>query len=195
MREGIKARVVEQAERPGEHSRALAVNPRTLEILEPSGVTARMLALGKPMRGARFWHRGQVLFELSFAELHHKYPFMLALSQAVTERLLAEAFAGLGGVVERGVELVGCRNEPGHVVADLRGASSHEQVKQYVCPWLLGADGSHSVPFARASGSTFPAAFFSAPGNLPTCPWPPPWRRTWPTCSFWTATVSCSTSA
>jgi 2-polyprenyl-6-methoxyphenol hydroxylase-like FAD-dependent oxidoreductase len=168
-REEFMPRVVEQAEKPSEYSRALAVNPRTLEILEPSGVTARMLELGRPMRGARFWHNGQTLFELSFAELHHKYPFMLALSQAVTERLLADAFAGLGGVVERGVELVGCRNEFGHVVADLRRPSSPEQVEQYVCPWLLGADGSHSA-VRESLGIDFPGSVFERTWQLADLP-------------------------
>ena len=33
-REGIPTRIIDSAEQPSEHSKALAVNPRTLEILE-----------------------------------------------------------------------------------------------------------------------------------------------------------------
>src|SRR4051794_4983941 len=120
-RDGTPVRVIDRANRPSPHSKALAVNPRTLEILEPSGLTEKIIALGLPIRGARFWRGGDVLIDLSFDGLRHKYPFMVALSQRVTERLLAEALAAAGGRVERGVELAGCRNVAGGgVEADLR---------------------------------------------------------------------------
>lgn len=90
----------------------IAVNPRTLEILEPTGVTEKMLALGMPMRGVRFSQRSKPAREILFkGQVRHKYPFLLALSQATTERLLAEAFEKAGGRIERRIELIACRNE------------------------------------------------------------------------------------
>jgi 2-polyprenyl-6-methoxyphenol hydroxylase-like FAD-dependent oxidoreductase len=41
--QGRVARVVEMRDEPFQQSKALAVNPRTLELLEPTGVTSRML--------------------------------------------------------------------------------------------------------------------------------------------------------
>jgi 2-polyprenyl-6-methoxyphenol hydroxylase-like FAD-dependent oxidoreductase len=139
----IRTRLIERAQKPSETSRALAVNPRTMEILEPSGVTGRMLKLGLPILGAKFRHNDNVLFELTFEHLHHKYPFMLALSQATTERLLAEEFEKAGGVIERGLEIAACRNEGDHAVAYIM--SSDQSIEQYVAPWILGADGSRST--------------------------------------------------
>jgi 2-polyprenyl-6-methoxyphenol hydroxylase-like FAD-dependent oxidoreductase len=45
-RQGQVARVVEMRDEPSQQPRALAVNPRTLDILEATGVTSRMLERG-----------------------------------------------------------------------------------------------------------------------------------------------------
>jgi 2-polyprenyl-6-methoxyphenol hydroxylase-like FAD-dependent oxidoreductase len=81
---------------------------------------------------------------LSFAGIHPKYPFMLALSQATTERLLARALEAAGGVIERGVRMVECRNvvEGVEVVLEAASGGRREVVKG---PWLLAADGVHSI--------------------------------------------------
>jgi 2-polyprenyl-6-methoxyphenol hydroxylase-like FAD-dependent oxidoreductase len=144
-KQGILTRIIDSAEEPSQESRALAVNPRRLEILEGTGVTEKMLRLGLPIRGARFSQQDKPAGERLFkSELHHKYPFMLALSQATTERLLAEAFEKAGGKIERGVELIGCRNEAGSVMAELRHCSNDSHETAYA-PWLLAADGAHST--------------------------------------------------
>ena len=143
-RHGRAPRVVEMRDEPSQQSKALAVNPRTLSILEATGLTQRMLELGLPIHGVRFYRRGQVFAALSLAGIHPKYAFMLALSQAVTERLLAQAFEAAGGQVERGVKLVECRTLAEEVEAVLESpADGHREVVR--CPWLLAADGAHSV--------------------------------------------------
>jgi 2-polyprenyl-6-methoxyphenol hydroxylase-like FAD-dependent oxidoreductase len=118
-RQGRVARVVEMRNEPAQQSRALAVNPRTLDVLEPTGVTNRMLERGSRIHGVRFYRHGRIIAHLSFGDMHPRYPFMLALSQATSERLLAEALAAAGGEVERGLRMVECRNVPGGVEAVL----------------------------------------------------------------------------
>src|SRR6516165_885419 len=118
-RQGRVARVVEMRDEPSQHSRALAVNPRTLDVLEPTGVTSRMLERGSRIHGVRFYRHGRMIAGLSFGGMHPRYPFMLALSQATSERLLAEALEAAGGEVERGLRMVECRNVPGGVEAVL----------------------------------------------------------------------------
>ena len=54
-RQGRVARVVEMRDEPSQQSRALAVNPRTLDILERTGVTSRMLARGLRIHRVRFY--------------------------------------------------------------------------------------------------------------------------------------------
>jgi len=168
-RRGIAARVVERRLEPSRRSKALAVNPRSLELLEASGVTARLLELGRPIRGAVFHGDGGVLGELPLAGAHPRYPFLLALSQACTERVLTRALEAAGGAVERGVELVGC--EPlgaagveAHLVRAAGGARETTRV-----PWLIGADGAHST-VRRALGIDFPGSDLAGELHLADAP-------------------------
>lgn len=158
---GIASRIIDVRREPAVESRALAVNPRTLEILEPLGLTSQILELGLPIRGARFYRQRQVVAELNFAGLHPRYPFLVALSQANTERLLTAALKQCGGHVERGVRLEGCRNDADDVEALLQREGSGGEVT--TAPWLFAADGAHST--ARAQQR------IDFPGSALTQPW------------------------
>jgi 2-polyprenyl-6-methoxyphenol hydroxylase-like FAD-dependent oxidoreductase len=156
-RQGLSPRIIDAAGRPEIHSRALAVNPRTLEILEPAGITAEMLEIGKPIHGVRFWSGSEKVGELTFESLNHPYRFMLALSQEVTVRLLEKHLNEHGIQVERNVALVHCRNGSKGVEAGLLLA---DEVQQRVeCPWLLAADGAHSAA-RRSLGIEFQGSAF-----------------------------------
>jgi 2-polyprenyl-6-methoxyphenol hydroxylase-like FAD-dependent oxidoreductase len=167
-REGFHPRVVETRTEPNLQSRALAVNPRTLEILQPTGITERMLELGLPVRGAQFHRNGKILASFSFEGVHPKYPFLLALSQATTEHLLAQAFESAGGGIERGVKLVRCHPSAGFVEAVLE-PSSGGAAELATCPWLLGADGARSIVRAQL-GIAFQGSSLVRPWYLADAP-------------------------
>jgi len=167
-RQGLVPRVVEMRNEPSQQSKALAVNPRTLEILEPTGVTRRMLELGLPMHGVHLHRKGRVIGAISLAGIHPKYPFMLALSQATSEQLLAEGLEAAGGGVERGVKLVDCRTSADRVEVGLEPTDGgHREVAQ--CPWLLAADGAHST-VRQQLGIDFPGSSFAEPWYLADAP-------------------------
>jgi 2-polyprenyl-6-methoxyphenol hydroxylase-like FAD-dependent oxidoreductase len=170
-RQGRAPRVIEMRDEPSRQSKALAVNPRTLELLEPTGVTRRMLDMGSLIHGALLHRRGEIIAALPLGGIHPTYPFMLALSQAASERLLAEALEEAGGAVERGMKLVECRNSSTEVEAVLEPtAGGPREVAR--CPWLLAADGAHST--ARESlgidfgGSSFQREWYLADAPLRT---------------------------
>jgi 2-polyprenyl-6-methoxyphenol hydroxylase-like FAD-dependent oxidoreductase len=156
-RQGCMPRVIEKRDEPTTLSKALAVNPRTLTILEPTGITAKMLEMGRKIRGMQFHRSDQVIVRLTLDDIHPKYPFMLALSQATTERLLYDAFTVAGGYVERGIEMTACRNAGDHVEAELQSAGGRETIE---APWLLAADGAHSTA-RHQMNVDFPGATFS----------------------------------
>jgi 3-(3-hydroxy-phenyl)propionate hydroxylase len=49
-RQGRPVRIIDRNPGRSEHSRAIGVNARTLELLEPSGLTERLLATGLRVR-------------------------------------------------------------------------------------------------------------------------------------------------
>lgn len=166
-RRGYRARVVEPALQPPVQSRALAVNPRTLELLESTGVTREMLQLGQPIAGVRFYQSRTPIASLSFSGIHPKYPFMLLLSQAASSALLAKALEAAGGRVERGVRLADL-NPQQHQVGVTLERSGEERAVMRV-PWLLAADGAHSAA-RHALALSFPGSTFRAAWHLADAP-------------------------
>ena len=104
---GIRPRIVEREREPSRHSKALGVNARTMELLEPSGVTGRLLAQGHRAVAVTFWRHGRKLGRVELAGTHPRYPFMLIHAQSSSERLLEDALAARGIEVERGVTFEG----------------------------------------------------------------------------------------
>ena len=171
-RQGQKSRLIEMRAEATTQSKALAVNPRTLTILEPTGITEKMLAMGSPIRGMQFHRGGRVVVNLSLGDVHPKYPFMLALSQATTERLLAEALVEAGGQIERGIEMTECRNVGQRVEAVFQPAGGGGQQETVDVPWLLAADGAHSTARRQMNvdfrGTTFDDVWYLADAQLKT---------------------------
>jgi 2-polyprenyl-6-methoxyphenol hydroxylase-like FAD-dependent oxidoreductase len=141
-RRGIRTRLIDKATAPSATSRALAVNPRTLHMLEGTGVTEAMLARGQKITEARLYREDRLMARIPLNSLGGDYPFMLGLSQAASEALLAEALVRAGvGRIERGVELVGCAEHEGMDITLAAGGET-----EIVRPaWILGADGAHST--------------------------------------------------
>src|ERR1700749_1786155 len=134
-RQGIHPRIIDASPQKPTTSRALAVNPRTLEILESVGITEKMLAIGKRINGGCLWRDGKTLAEFSLNDFPVKNPFMLALSQAATQRLL-EADANEHGIhVERSTSLVHCRDQNDRVEAEIKLPDGSQQTTQ--SSWML----------------------------------------------------------
>jgi 2-polyprenyl-6-methoxyphenol hydroxylase-like FAD-dependent oxidoreductase len=105
LRHGLRCRVIDRSPAPTDKSKALVLWPRTLELLADADAVERFLAAGMPLRRAAIFGDGRRLASLSLDGVASPYPFALMLPQSETERLLAAHLDGLGGRVERGVEL------------------------------------------------------------------------------------------
>lgn len=139
-RRGVPVRIIDAAEQPTRTSRALGVNPRTLKLLEDSGVSAAIEAEGQAMRAFRIHRQGRPLATLTidWAALGADHR-MVILPQARTEALLTRALATLGVTVERGLGLTGLSQSPDAVTAALSDGST------LAVPVLFAADGAHSI--------------------------------------------------
>ena len=151
-RRGLRPRIIDQAAQPATESRALGVNPRTLAILEPVGLSPRMIEAGQPIRKAYLRDPDKLLLQIDLSVLPKPYDFMLMLPQCETERLMAERLAELDVTVERATALTGLSQADGAVTAELKGPDG---VASSCRPDLvIGADGAHSV-VRRAIGQSF----------------------------------------
>src|SRR3954468_4411099 len=75
---GVPVTVLEQRAERSQHSKALGLPARTLEIFGMRGLAEQFLAEGRPVPD---WHFGMLTTRIDLRPLATEYPFMLALPQ------------------------------------------------------------------------------------------------------------------
>jgi 2-polyprenyl-6-methoxyphenol hydroxylase-like FAD-dependent oxidoreductase len=171
---GSTIRVIDRGADRVHESRALAVQPRSLEVLRGLGVADELVELGRTAVQLELradGHRERLrLFDIGLKDT--AYPFLLFLSQAETERVLNEALAAGGVAVERRTELISFEPQDDDVVCTLRrGGGETELVRPR---FLVGCDGAGSsvrrlarIPFVgRPYAPMFVLADVEADGDL-----------------------------
>jgi 2-polyprenyl-6-methoxyphenol hydroxylase-like FAD-dependent oxidoreductase len=148
QRRGYTPQIVDPDLEVSPQSRALAINARTLDLLEPSGATETLLAAGHRVHGAIIRSSGRTLAEIDLKRIPHRFNFLLSLAQSRTEEILESTLHRFGGHLQRGVALASFTPEP-----DLRVTLSDG--RQIPCDMLIGADGAHSK-VRKALGLSFP---------------------------------------
>jgi 2-polyprenyl-6-methoxyphenol hydroxylase-like FAD-dependent oxidoreductase len=140
-RRGLRPQIVERDAGPTPLSKAVGVAPHSLDLLEASGATERLLARGVRMRGFQVWRGEDLLGQIDMRRLEHRFDFLLCLPQSETETAMAELLAEAGVQVGWRTELVGLRTEGERLVALLEGERGRREAAFDV---VLGADGVHS---------------------------------------------------
>src|SRR3954471_22954298 len=155
--------LVDEATDRVHESRALAVQPRTLEVLRPFGVSDELVARGSRGVRLRITAGGRVartaLFDVGADDT--AYPFLLFVSQAETEAVLAEHLAGQGIGVHRGVRLESFHQDGDRLLCRLRDADGGRRT--IAARWLVGCDGARSTVREQAgiafAGGRYPQTF------------------------------------
>ena len=162
-RRGVPVRIIDKAPVASRNSKALAINPRTQELLEDTGVTARMLAEGWAIRGVTLHRPGHGEASVPLSPLLDTDRSLLALPQARSEALLAEALRTQGVAIEREVKLdTLAQADDGVEVGLVHADGSIERART---PLLFGADGAHST-VRQALGLAFPGDELPEPWQL-----------------------------
>ena len=141
-RRGILPRVIDRDDGPTPLSKAVGINTRSLVLLEPSGVTDRLIAAGIRIRSGNLWFEGRKLVTVRFDGLKHRFNFLLALPQSETERILADRLVELGGQIERRTRLLALQDPADAVTARIERP---DRIEESAFDFVLGADGSHST--------------------------------------------------
>jgi 2-polyprenyl-6-methoxyphenol hydroxylase-like FAD-dependent oxidoreductase len=166
VRFGVGVRIVDRGADRVHESRALAIQPRTLEVLNGSGVSDDLVEYGNKTVRVRIHagnrETGAPLFDLGLPDT--AYPYLLFLSQAETERILDEHLAAAGVTVERGVELVDLADGADTAAATLRHRDGSDE--QVSAGYVVGCDGAHSTVRRLAgigfTGGAYPQTFVLA---------------------------------
>jgi 2-polyprenyl-6-methoxyphenol hydroxylase-like FAD-dependent oxidoreductase len=160
---GATVRIVDRLLDRVHESRALAIQPRTLEVLRGLGLAEELIARGNDAVWVQLHAGGRVvrirLFGLGLDDT--AYPFLLFVSQAETEQVLGDQLASRGVPVERGVEVVGFHVDADAVTSTLRHRDG--RTEQLHARYLVGCDGAKSavrrsagIPF---KGGAYPQTF------------------------------------
>src|SRR5215471_16315448 len=125
-RRGVPFRLISEAEGPGEHSRAMVVQARTLEFYDQFGFADEVIRQGIPADRAHLREGGEngpsrEVVSVSFRDLGEglsPYPFPLAYPQDDHERFLIGKLNEAGGNVE-------WRSRPTGFTQDAVGCQNH----------------------------------------------------------------------
>ncbi len=141
-RRGLRWRLVEANASQSEHSKALAIFPRTLEIFDMAGVVDPFLAAANRVTSVAVMTHDRTLAHMQFVPEETPYAFVAMVPQNVTEKLLAEALNRKGGKVEYETSFVSGVQRDGYVSVTL----SHKGQRQdLTARFVIGCDGAHSV--------------------------------------------------
>src|SRR5215813_11383856 len=89
-RRGLRWRLVEARPAQSEHSKALAIFPRILEIFDMAGIVAPFLEAANRVTAVAIFSKGRTLARIPFVPKNSPYPFVAMVPQDVTEKLLVE---------------------------------------------------------------------------------------------------------
>ena len=157
-RRGIGAMIVDRHSGAAQHSRAMVVHARTLEIYSKLGIAEQALELGRRGNGADMWTQGKWTARIPLGEIGKSvspFPFVLMLGQDDNERIMGDHLRNWDMTVQWNTELTALQQESGYVTATLTQPDGTS--RKITAAYVAGCDGGHSA-VRELSGITFPGA-------------------------------------
>lgn len=145
-RQGLKVRIIDKSSGPGETSRAMAVQARTLEFYRQLDMADAVVNAGYKTPAMNMWARGKRKAQIPLVDAGAEvspYPYVLVYPQDRHERLLVKQLHGLGINVERQTELLSFQDNGDHVSALLKHVDGAEET--FTATYLAGCDGARSL--------------------------------------------------
>ncbi len=141
-RRGIRFRILEARSAQSEHSKALAIFPRTLEVFDMAGLAAPFLDAANRVVVVAVIAHGRPLARMRFEPGQTPYPFVAMVPQNVTERLLLDALRRRGGDVEYDSTFLSAEPTGNGVRVDYDQRGRRASL---TAAFVAGCDGAHSA--------------------------------------------------
>lgn len=141
-RRGLSFRIIEEHSSQSEHSKALAIFPRTLEIFDMAGVVGPFLEAANRVTSVAVMTHERTLAHMRFAPEESPYSFVAMVPQDVTEKLLLAELRRKGGEVEYETKFVSAEQQE-----DCVGVTLDHNGKpiNLSASFVVGCDGAHSA--------------------------------------------------
>ncbi|WP_291363050.1 FAD-dependent monooxygenase [Acetobacter sp. UBA5411] len=163
-RYGVPVRIIDKSPTCTNQSRALAIWPRTMELLDAAGCADLFVAAGLHAKTVSIHVGNRTLARIPFGTIASSFNYLLMIPQSETERLLEDHLRTFGITVERGTELRDFVNRDAGVSCTLMHGEGRIEVLE--AGWLIGCDGAHSFVRNRLGltfgGETLPTGFVLA---------------------------------
>jgi rifampicin monooxygenase len=132
---GVHALVLEKEAERTRQPGSLGLHVRSIEMMDQRGLLERFLPLGRQYPVGGFAGITKPVPD----RLDTAHPYILAIPQSTTERLLTEHATELGAEIRRGCELVGLGQDDHGVTAELADGTRLRS------RYLVGCDGGRSM--------------------------------------------------
>lgn len=142
---GIPVRLIEKTAKPADTSRAVTIQPRTLELLQQRGLTEKLVPQGNKVVAASVYGAGKRVFRLDFEGVDSEYNYELLVSQATTEQVMRDALDKAGVVIERERTLISFAQPERH--GDITAVLEHADgtLEKFACLYMIDCEGAHSI--------------------------------------------------
>ncbi len=143
-RRGIKCRIIEKLPKPSNRSKALGIQPRSVELFESMGLLNNFLKHGLKVKAFNTYSSlSNRISHVGTEYIHSTYPFFLVIPQNKTEQIFTKGLKKLGVKIERELELTSYAQKNGYIVARIK--NKKEEIEEVSFKYLIGCDGAHSV--------------------------------------------------
>ncbi|MBT2550193.1 NAD(P)/FAD-dependent oxidoreductase [Arthrobacter sp. ISL-65] len=143
LQHGVAVRVLERRTGRNAHTRAIGIHPPALAALERIGVAQELIGRGVPIRQGFAVSNGRRIAHMPFAPVSHRYPFVLAVPQPVTEEVLERRLRELdGGALLRDARVTGMHDDGARVTLSVTTVGA---VSSHSAAFAVGADGAYST--------------------------------------------------
>jgi 2-polyprenyl-6-methoxyphenol hydroxylase-like FAD-dependent oxidoreductase len=162
-RRNLRFRLVEERASQSEHSKALAIFPRSLEIFDMAGIVAPFLEKANRVTKVAVITGNRRLARMEFHPDGTPYSFVAMVPQDVTETLLAHELQRQGGSVEYQTKFISANQIDDSVDVTVERDGRSTKLRTSI---VVGCDGAHSAVRHQSNlpfeGAEYRASFLLA---------------------------------